>query len=303
MINKMIAKIIPFLPKKFVWIFSKKYIAGDTIEDALKVVRDLNDKHMIATIDILGESVDSQEQAEAYQKQYLDAIERVVKAKLNASFSLKPTMFGLSRDYNFCYELIRQIVDKVSHYGYFVRIDMEDSQCTQLELDLFESLHKEFGSGVGIVLQACLRRTLSDIAYLAGINSPENQVNIRICKGIYDEPRSIAFKTREEIRKNYMICLESIIANSMFPAIATHDKKLVSGSLELLSKNGKNRTDYEFQMLYGVTPLLRSQLVEAGHSMRVYVPYGEQWLKYSTRRLQENPRMVRDIILAIFLKR
>jgi proline dehydrogenase len=303
MINRLIARIIPLLPKQFIWIFSKKYIAGETVGEALKVVKELNSKKMLATIDILGESVDRREQAELYQKLYIETIECVIQSGLKASFSLKPTMFGLLWDYDYCHQLIRQIVEKVNKQVYFVRIDMEDSQCTQLELDLFASLYKEFGSEVGIVLQACLKRTIADISFLAGINSKVNPVNIRICKGIYNESRAIAFKTREEIRGNYLACLDSMLANGLFPAIATHDKKLIDKCLELLSKYRKTNKDYEFQMLYGVTPLLRNQLVEAGHLLRVYVPFGEQWLRYSTRRLQENPRMVRDIILALFLRK
>lgn len=303
MINRLIARILPFFPKRFIWIFSKRYIAGESIEDALKVVAELNGNHIMATIDILGESIDNREQAEAYQKLYLDTIERVVQAKLNASFSLKPTMFGLLWDYDFCYNRIHQIVEKIKEHGCFIRIDMEDSHCTQLELNLFTSLYKEFGSAVGIVLQACLKRTLTDIAFLARINSSEHPVNIRICKGIYDEAKTIAYKTREDIRKNYLLCLESMLTSGLFPAIATHDKKLIRRCLELLAKYWKSHADYEFQMLFGVTPRLRAKLVEAGHSLRVYVPFGEQWLNYSTRRLQENPRMVRDIIVALFVRK
>ncbi len=303
MINKLIARILPYLPKKLVWIFSKKYIAGESLEDALTVVRNLNSSTILATIDILGESVDSRLQAEAYQREYLMTIDRVIDTKLNASFSLKPTMFGLLWDYDLCYQLIKPIIAKVSEKGYFVRIDMEDSQCTQLELDLFTKLYRQFGPAVGIVLQSCLKRTLADITSLAAISNAGNPVNIRICKGIYNEPSAIAYKSREDIRNNYMESLKMILEYGMFPAIATHDKVLIDASLKLLDHYGKKTTDYEFQMLYGVTPKLRSQLVEAGHSLRVYVPFGVQWFNYSTRRLQENPRMVRDILLALILKK
>jgi proline dehydrogenase len=303
MFNRMIARIIPLFPKKFIWVFSKKYIAGEKVENAIKVVNELNTKKMLATIDILGESIDSREQAEKYQKLYLETIDRVIKEGLQTSFSLKPTMFGLLRDYDYCFKLIRQIVEKVSNRGYFVRIDMEDSNCTQAELHLFSSLYKEFPSAVGIVLQAYLKRTISDIENLSTISFADKPVNIRLCKGIYNESKIIAYKVREEIRQNYMQCLDSILARRMYPAIATHDRVLTDGALELIQKYKKERNEYEFQMLYGVTPLLRKQLVDKGYTLRVYVPFGEQWLLYSTRRLQENPRMVRDIIMALFIRK
>jgi proline dehydrogenase len=299
----MIARIIPLFPKKFIWVFSKKYIAGEKVENAIKVVNELNSKKMLATIDILGESIDNREQAEKYQKLYLETIDRVIKEGLQTSFSLKPTMFGLLRDYDYCFKLIRQIVEKVSNSGYFVRIDMEDSNCTQAELHLFSSLYKEFPSAVGIVLQAYLKRTISDIENLSTISLADMPVNIRLCKGIYNESKIIAYKDREGIRQNYMQCLDSIMARRMYPAIATHDRVLTDGALELIQKYKKKRNEYEFQMLYGVTPLLRKQLVDKGHTLRVYVPFGEQWLRYSTRRLQENPRMVQDIIMALFIRK
>jgi proline dehydrogenase len=303
MINRMIAELLPHLPKRFIWVFSKKYIAGETIDDAVRVVSELNAGKMLATIDILGESIDNPAKAQVYFKQYLDTIERAALMNLKTTFSLKPSMFGLLWDFDFCYKLIRQIVQKASNYGMFVRLDMEDARCTQLELNLFKKLYAEFNSHVGIVLQACLRRTIDDIAFLKEISSDERPVNIRLCKGIYDEHKSISYKTREEIRCNFLRCLEYILANNLFAAIATHDKELISRILPILIKYNKTVGQFEFQMLFGVTPRLRAHLVAQGYALRVYVPYGEQWMQYSTRRLKENPRMVRDILTALIIRR
>ncbi|MBA7569976.1 Proline dehydrogenase [subsurface metagenome] len=212
-------------------------------------------------------------------------------------------MFGLLRDFEFCHKTIREIVKKASENHYLVRIDMEDSQCTDLELRLFQRLYHEFPENVGVVLQSYLKRTFSDLENLKKISDPEFPVNIRLCKGIYIEPESIAYKEREEINTNFLKCLDLMFANNIFPAIATHDNKLIWESIALVSKYGKSTRDYEFQMLYGVTPRLRDKLVDKGHTMRVYVPYGQQWFQYSTRRLKENPHLVRDIILGFLVKK
>jgi proline dehydrogenase len=302
MINRMIAAILPFLPKRVVWVFSKKYIAGPSAGEAVKVVQLLNACNLLTTIDILGESIKSKEQAGAYQKQYLDMMDTAFGLNLKTSFSLKPSMFGLLWDYNYCLSQVRQIVEKASILGFFVRIDMEDSRCTQLELNLFETLYSEFGNHIGIVLQACLKRTIHDLNYLQGISTKEHPVNIRLCKGIYNELPAIAFKSKTDIRSNFLKCLDFIITHGLYPAIATHDKELVKQSFELLDKYKKTAREFELQMLFGVTPQFRRQLVERGYSLRVYVPFGEQWLRYSTRRLQENPRMVWDILRAIIVK-
>jgi proline dehydrogenase len=303
MINRIIAELIPFMPKRLVWLFSRKYIAGESIDDAVRVVTGLNNGNMLATIDILGESIDRQDKALEYMTLYMKAMEVAATRKLKSSFSLKPTMFGLHWDFELCYTLIRQLVVQAKRYGYFIRIDMEDARCTQLELNLFERLYKEFKNHIGIVLQACLKRTIQDLAYLKNISSVDSPVNVRLCKGIYDEHRTIAYKSREEIRNNFLRCLKYMLANKIFPAIATHDKQLIKNSISLLEKYRKTSVDFEFQMLYGVTPRLRTQLVEQKYALRIYVPFGKQWLKYSVRRLKENPRLVRDIVTALFISR
>ncbi len=299
----MISRVVPHLPEQLVWIISKKYIAGKKLDDALKVVHELNEKQISATIDVLGESIREKEKASEYLQQYLNTIDLAAKEKLNTTFSLKPTMFGLQWEFQFCVESVRSIVGQAAEHNYFVRIDMEDSSCTDSELRLFELLYKEFPAHVGIVIQSYLKRSLSDIDWLSSISNTEHPVNIRLCKGIYIESENIAYKKDHEIHNNFIACLDQMLTKGLYPAIATHHLDLIERSKELVKHFGKSKDQYEFQMLYGVTPRRRDKLVEEGHRMRVYVPYGEQWFAYSSRRIQENPKMVNAIVEGVFVRK
>ncbi len=298
----MIAAILPHMPKFVVWIFSKRYIAGKKIEDAIKASKDLNKDGMMVTIDLLGEFITKIEQAEDNKNEYLEIINTVETESIDGNYSLKPTMFGLLIDKDKCYEYIREIVALAASYNNFVRVDMEDSQCTDLEIELFRKLKEEFPENVGLVFQVYLKRTLDDIKSLQDINSKDNPINYRICKGIYVEPAEIAYKEKDKINEHFLEDIEYCFENGIYPGIATHDKFVVEGSLKLIKKHNVPKENYEFQMLYGVTPELRRSIIEKGHRMRVYVPYGEQWFAYSTRRLKENPKMANHIIKAIFIK-
>ena len=302
MFNKMIAGMLPFMPKKLVWIFSKKYIAGETIEDAIRVSKELNSKGIKVTIDLLGEFISRLDQAEENRKSYLAIIDRIQSEKIDGNYSLKPTSFGLLLDKEICYRNIREIVAKAAGYNNFIRVDMEDSPCTDLEIELFRRLKKEFPQNVGLVVQAYMKRTLSDLKNLMDIHSENVPLNYRLCKGIYVEPEAIAFKKYEEVNDNYLKDLEFLLSNGVYVGIATHDKPLVDGAYKLIEKYKLPHDKYEFQMLYGVTPELRSSILEKGHTMRVYVPFGNQWFGYSTRRLKENPKMASHIIKALFIK-
>lgn len=302
MFNKLIAAILPYFPKKFIWIFSKSYISGETIGDAMRVSKELNKNKMTVTLDVLGEFIKTLDEAEENKKQYLNLIDVTHKSGVDGNFSVKPTSFGLLIDKNACYEHIREIVKKAASYNSFVRIDMEDSPCTDLEIELFRKLRTEFPASVGIVLQAYLKRTLSDIKGLADLNSEKYPLSFRLCKGIYIEPEAIAYKKYEEINQHFLEDLDFILKNRMHVGIATHDKPLIDGAYKLLEKYNVPKNLYEFQMLYGVTPKLRETIVKDGHAMRVYVPFGEKWFGYSTRRLKENPRMASHIIKALFYK-
>jgi proline dehydrogenase len=302
MFNKFIAAILPYFPKKFIWIFSKPYISGVTIEDAMRVSKDLNSKKTKVTLDVLGEFIKTLEEAETNKKEYLDLIDITYKNHVDGNFSVKPTSFGLLIEKEACYNYIREIVAKAASYNGFIRIDMEDSPCTDDEIALFRRLKAEFPANVGLVVQAYLKRTFSDIEKMIDLNSPEIPLSYRLCKGIYVEPEAISFKKYEEINKHYLEDLEFMFRNKIHVGIATHDKPLIEGAYSLIRKYNVPKHMYEFQMLYGVTPKLRESIVNEGHTMRVYVPFGKQWFGYSTRRLKENPKMASHIIKAIFYK-
>jgi len=302
MFNKFIAAILPWFPKKFIWIFSKAYISGETIEDAMRVSKDLNSKNIKVTLDVLGEFIKTLDEAELNKKEYLNLIDISYKNGIDGNFSLKPTSFGLLIDKNICFNHIREIVAKAASYNGFIRIDMEDSPCTDNEIELFRKLKAEFSGNVGLVVQAYLRRTLKDIEEMMDLNSSNIPLSYRLCKGIYIEPEAIAYIKYEEINQHYLEDLEFMFRNKIHAGIATHDKPLIDGAYKIIEKYKVPANMYEFQMLYGVTPRLRETIVKDGHTMRVYVPFGKQWFGYSTRRLKENPKMASHIIKAVFYK-
>ncbi len=302
MINKMIAGMLPYMPKKLVWIFSKKYIAGETIEEAVKASQELNKQGIKVTIDVLGEFISNLDQAQDNKQEYLELIDIVEKNNIDGNYSLKPTSFGLLIDKEVCYSHIREIVVKAASYNNFVRVDMEDSPCTDMEIELYRKLKAEFPKNVGLVVQAYMKRTLNDLEKLMDIHSEEIPLNYRLCKGIYVEPAEIAYKNYHEINEHFLDDLEFMFKNGIYPGIATHDKPLVDGSYKLIEKYKVPKDRYEFQMLYGVTPELRKAIVDKGHTMRVYVPFGKDWFGYSTRRLKENPKMAMLIIKALFVR-
>jgi proline dehydrogenase len=302
MFNKFIAAILPYFPKKFIWIFSKPYISGETLDDAMRVSKDLNSKKIKVTLDVLGEFITRLEEADSNKKEYLNLIDFTFRNGIDGNFSLKPSSFGLLIDKEICYNHIREIVAKAQSYKGFIRIDMEDAPCTDLEIELFRRLKVEFPSNVGLVVQAYLRRTLKDVEKMIDLNSSDSPLSFRLCKGIYVEAEEIAFKKYEEINEHYLEDLDFMLKNKIHVGIATHDKKLVDGAYALLEKYKVPKNMYEFQMLYGVTPKLREKIINEGHTMRVYVPFGKQWFGYSTRRLKENPKMASHIIKAVFYK-
>lgn len=302
MINKLIANLLPHMPKRLVWVFSKRYIAGETIEEGLLAAKLLNEKNIEVTIDLLGEFIQSLDEANENFLQYKEIITRFSEEKVIGNFSLKPTMFGLLLDKEVCYAHMRNLVALAAKYNSFIRIDMEDSPCVDDEIEQYLRIRQEFPANVGLVLQAYLRRTFSDLEMFRKNNSEVNPVNFRLCKGIYVEPEKVAFKGYQEIRDHYLEDLEFMLKNKIYVGIATHDKYLVEKAMELIKKHNIPNNMFEFQMLYGVTPDLRQSIVDKGYRMRVYVPYGKKWFKYSTRRLKENPKVASDIIKALFIR-
>lgn len=302
MINTLISNILPYMPKKLVWMFSKEYIAGETIEEAIVNAKKLNSQGILTTIDVLGEFISTLEEAQANKEEYLDVIEKAEAAGVKGNYSLKPTFFGLLIDKEVAYNHIREVVEKAASYDNFVRIDMEDSPCTDMSIEIFRRIKEEFPKNVGLVFQAYLKRTHDDIEGLKDLNSEDVPLNFRLCKGIYNEPEEIAYKDYHQINNHFIEDIEYMMQEKMYPAIATHDVPVVEGAYRLIDKYNVPKENFEFQMLYGVTPSLRKSIVDKGYTMRVYVPFGKQWFGYCTRRLKENPKMAGVIIKALFKK-
>lgn len=289
--NSVVSRTIMHVPGPIVAFFAKSYIAGETLDDAVRVTRDFNAGGVETTIDILGEFIKTKEEAGFFTQQCLDILNAIDAGGLQSNLSLKPTQMGLQLDKDMALENIRRIVSLAAEKKSFVRIDMEDIHCTDDTLELYRQLRGEFPGHVGTVLQSYLRRTPKDIDDLS-----EAPCNIRLCKGIYNEPRRHAYKDPHVINSNFTYCLEKLFQKGAYVGIATHDEKLILDALRLIDQYGLERDQYEFQMLLGVDPELRQLLVDEGHRMRIYVPYGESWLPYSKRRLKENPGIARHAL-------
>lgn len=294
--------MLPYFPERIVWIFSKRYIAGEYIYNALAESHKLNQRGIMVSVDLLGEYIKNLSDADHYKEQYIDLIKKFTAEKIDGNFSVKPSMFGLLLDQEACYRNLRKIVEVANECNSFIKIDMEDSECTSIEIAIFRRLKSEFPSRVGLVVQAYMHRTFNDISNLLDLHLPEVPLNFRLCKGIYIEEEHIAYKGYQEIRDHYIEDLRFMLQNRIYVGIATHDKYLIDKSYELIDQLKVPKDKYEFQMLFGVAPKLRQSIVDRGHRMRVYVPYGKQWFGYSTRRLKENPNMVWHIIKAMFVR-
>lgn len=295
-LDRSISATLPFVPKPIVRFFSRRYIAGTTVEDAFRTVRELQQTGAISTLDILGEFITTPEEARRNTDAYVELIRRIGEERLeNSHVSVKLTALGLLLDRQLCLENMRRLLQPAAETQNFVRIDMEDSTCTSETLRIHDTLRSEFPGHVGVVLQSRLRRTLDDIERIAG-----EGVNVRLCKGIYLEPRAVAYTDAELIRLNFVRALEMLFERRCYVGIATHDERLVWQALRLIERFGLTREAYEFQMLLGVDEPMRHRLLEAGHRLRVYVPYGEHWYQYSVRRLRENPQIAGYAFKAIF---
>ena len=296
-LDYLISRSLPLVPRGVVRAFSRRYIAGDALEDAVRVVRGLNGGGYMATLDVLGESVDRRALAEAAVKEYMRALRAIREESIDANVSIKLTQLGLKLDLDFCLANVRALCRSAGEQGNFVRIDMEDSTCTSPTLDVYRRLCLEGVENAGVVLQACLRRSLADVRSL-----PERS-NVRLCKGIYIETRSIAYHDRRVINKNYVRILEELFDRGCYVGIATHDEDLVWEAARLVEIKRPGPDRYEFQMLLGVDEELRGLVRGAGHRLRVYVPYGSYWYAYSLRRLKENPRLAGYVLMNLLGRR
>jgi proline dehydrogenase len=291
LLDKAIVRMLPAVPKPVVQLFSTRYIAGPTIDDAVATVRVRNGEGKMATIDVLGEEITQESEARAIAQAYCDVFSVIEREHLDSNVSVKLTGLGLDLSHELCRENLERVVTEAARYGNFVRIDMEDSSTTSETLALYRELRDAGFDNVGVVLQAYLRRTLDDVAALADLKP-----NVRLCKGIYVEPPSIAFTDYDAVRANYVCAVDALLDAGAYVGVATHDEWLIGEALKRVGSLGVH--EYEFQMLLGVREQRASELVAAGHRLRVYVPYGEHWYQYSLRRLQENPAMAGTIARA-----
>jgi proline dehydrogenase len=275
-------------------IFAGKYIAGEELQDAINLVKKLNSEGIYATMDVLGESIKNKEEAIEAKKKCLEVLEEIEKNKLMANLSIKPTQMGLAIDEEFAYQQIFEIVQKAKSYNNFVRIDMEDSPYTDATIIVYKRIYEQL-KNVGVVLQAYLKRTIQDVEELNKLST-----NYRICKGIYVEHESIAYKNRQVIRDKFLEALRIMFKDGNYVGIATHDDYLIEKSYKMITEMNIPKDKFEFQMLLGVKEDLRYKIKSKGYKVRIYVPFGKDWYAYSIRRLKENPQIAMYVFQNIF---
>jgi proline dehydrogenase len=284
MINHAIARVLPVVPRPVVRRISSRYIAGPDLDDATYTVRELNARRKLATIDVLGEEIANEEETFVIARAYEDVLAEIDRRHLGSNISVKPTALGLVLDFELCKRHLQQLVHRARVRDNFVRIDMEDAATTDATLAMYRELRAGGFDAVGVVLQASLKRTISDIGELADLKP-----NVRLCKGIYVESREIQFRDYHAVQNAFVNALEASLDSGCYVGIATHDEWLIAQAKRIVAERGLDRSQYEFQMLLGVRPRLGDALVEEGHRLRIYVPFGSHWYEYSLRRLQENP--------------
>ena len=262
-----------------------RFVAGDTIDEVVPIIREINAENGTASFDHLNESVESAAEAEREVEEYLNILSKIDEQRIRSNVSIKLTQFGLGLDPELAYRNARRIVEEAHGRGNFVRVDMEDSKVTQVTIDIFKRLRAEFGlNDVGIVLQSYLYRTFADAQELVKLPA-----RIRICKGAYLEPPEVAFSDKKDVDANYVKVMQLLLSSGTYHGIATHDPKMIDATIDFASREGIGKEKFEFQMLYGIRRDLQKQLARDGFNMRVYVPYGKHWYPYFMRRLAERP--------------
>ncbi len=273
---------------------TRRFIAGENIDDAIVAIKELNALGISATFDHLGESTTSEAEAEADVREYFHVLRRIDETGVNSNVSVKPTQLGLDISEDLCHHNIRRIVEEARRYGNFVRIDMEGSDKTDATLRIFYALRAEFDN-VGIVLQAYLYRTEKDLDKVMAMNA-----RVRLCKGAYDEPVEVAFPEKRDVDDNYVVLMQRLLKSGVYHGIATHHERMIQETNDFAAREGIGKDAYEFQMLYGVRRDLQLKLAREGYRVRTYVPYGEYWYPYFMRRLAERPANVWFILKNAF---
>jgi proline dehydrogenase len=296
--DRLVAASLPAVPRLVVRKIADRYIAGETLEDAVATVRGLNALGAMATVDVLGEFISRPEEAEETATQYERALDAIAAGQLDANVSVKLSALGIEIDRALVDRTLARVLRSARRHRIFVRIDMEHSGLIDETLDVYRGLRGAGHDDVGIVIQSYMRRAEADVAALADLTP-----SVRLVKGIYLEPEDIAYQAMPEINASYLRLLEQLVDQGSYVAIATHDPALLDGALNLIDRRGLGRDRYEFQMLLGVAEEARRKLISDGHRLRVYVPYGRAWYAYSVRRLKENPSIAgyvaRDVVRTI----
>jgi proline dehydrogenase len=262
-----------------------RFVAGDTVDEVIPIIREINRENGTASFDHLNESVESATEAEREVMEYLNILAKIDEQKVRSNVSIKLTQFGLGLDPELAYRNARRVVEEAHRRGNFVRVDMEDSSVTQTTIDIFKRLRAEFGlNDVGIVLQSYLYRTFADAQELIKLPA-----RIRICKGAYFEPPEVAYSEKKDVDANYVKVMQLLLSSGIYHGIATHDPKMIDATIDFAQREGIGKEKYEFQMLYGIRRDLQHQLARDGFNMRIYVPYGKHWYPYFMRRLAERP--------------
>ena len=296
-LNSLVVGTAPLMPKFMIGKIASVYVAGDSLEDGLKLAKKLNEKGFSATLDLLGEEVENRRQTNQIRNSYCELLDGIANWGIDCNVSLKLTALGLKIDEELCWDNLSVVLDKAREYNNFIRLDMENSEVTDSTIRLCKK-SQNYYSKCGTVLQSYMKRTMKDIDELKTHNA-----NIRICKGAYKESEEIAYQDYQEIRNNYLKSAEKMIDNGIYIGLATHDQWLIENLEKLIEEKGYDNKMYEFQALSGV-PIdnILERLIKEGHKVRYYIPYGPEWYAYSLRRMRENPDIWKDTLKAFFFR-
>jgi proline dehydrogenase len=274
--------------------FARRFIAGETVEEAIEASRHVQSDGLHITLDYLGESVRTSEEADAATRAYVRLLEVIVIAGIERNISLKLTQLGASIDRATCVDNLRRILDPAARHGFFVRIDMENSRWTQMTVDVFETLWQQEYRNVGVALQAALYRSEQDVRRMNELGA-----RVRLVKGAYKEPESVAYQRKADVDAAFLRLTRALLENGTYPAIATHDPAMINGTLAHAAERGIGKERFEFQMLYGIRRDLQTELSRDGYTVRLYIPFGREWFPYFMRRLGERPANLGFVIRGI----
>lgn len=282
---------------KLPFFLAKRFVAGESFEETIPKVKQLNEKEIKVTLDLLGENVKDRATADKTVDAYIDLLDGINEAGLNSTISIKLTMMGLDIDHDYCRDNLFKLLEAARNNDQFVRIDMEGSDYTQITIDLFKEAFHEFGRHVGIVIQAYLHRTKKDIDELA-----EMGADVRLCKGAYKEPEDIALQDMDDIRDAFKDYAQVLLEKTPYPRIATHDDELINWTQSYTEEQGIDKSGFEFQMLYGLRQTTMENFAANGYNARIYVPYGTMWFPYFKRRLMERKENIWFVLTTLFQK-